>query len=145
MWVSAKVEYALRTVHHLALHFGEGQVSLREIAEEQGIPLKFLEQILAELKNAGLVESKRGAHGGYCLRREPREVRVAHVVRAIEGSFGPVGCVEANSLEACSRMSRCGLGWLWWDVKLRVDEVLEGTTFEEVCRRTKLEPSTPLG
>src|SRR3954454_22673768 len=90
MRVSAKVDYAVRAGAELAAAAGAGPVKGDTIAQAQKIPLNFLENILLELKHAGLVQSQRGAEGGYCLAKEPAAISVAAVIRAVEGPIATV-------------------------------------------------------
>jgi Rrf2 family cysteine metabolism transcriptional repressor len=87
MKITARAEYASLAVLDLALHYNSGQVQAKEIADRQQIPLKFLEQILIQLRNAGLVRSIRGASGGYLLARSPDEISLKDVVEAVEGEL----------------------------------------------------------
>lgn len=132
--VAQKTEYALRAVVELAGRHGSGLAPAREIAEAQGIPLRFLEQQLATLHKAGLVESFRGAGGGCRLAREPRDIRVAEVVDAMEGDLYPMHCLEAED-HTCFQDGRCGLQELWGDVHLAVRGVFERITIAELAER----------
>ncbi|MFQ5896423.1 MAG: RrF2 family transcriptional regulator [Nitrospinota bacterium] len=145
MWVSAKTEYALRVAHHLAANYGRGRTTLREIAECQRIPLKFLEQVLMDLRRAGVVLSARGSRGGYILAAPPREVTVGQVIRATEGSLDPVPCLGTPAPLGCHRPSPCDFGWLWGEVKTRVEGLLDNVNFETVCERTQRFPSELAG
>ena len=98
MRLSAKADYALRASLELATA-GEGHVKAEALARAQGIPLRFLEQILLDLKHAGLVASQRGAEGGYWLARPPEEIRLADVIRAVEGPLANVRGVRPEELE----------------------------------------------
>ena len=90
MRISAKADYALRAMAELAAAAGEGPVKGERVASAQGIPLKFLENILLELRRAGLVASQRGAEGGYWLARPPAEISLAAVIRAVDGPLANV-------------------------------------------------------
>ncbi len=89
MKLSAKGEYALRSMVDLAMHPADGRVSIQEIAARQSIPHRYLEQVLLQLKRGGLLESKRGASGGYHLTKPPDDITVAEVLRAVEGETFP--------------------------------------------------------
>ncbi len=132
--VAQKTEYALRAVVELAGRHGAGLVPAREIADAQGIPLRFLEQQLATLHKAGLVESFRGAGGGCRLARDPSEMRVADVVDAMEGDLYPMHCLEEGD-HTCFQDGRCGLQELWGDVHLAVRGVFERTTIADLADR----------
>jgi Rrf2 family protein len=98
MKVSQKGLYALQAMMMLARHYSQGAIKIRDIAYEEDLPEKFLELILLELKNARLVESVRGAKGGYQLRRPPTEIQLAEIIRLIDGPLAPFG--DAESLRA---------------------------------------------
>jgi Rrf2 family transcriptional regulator, cysteine metabolism repressor len=132
--ISQKTEYALRALVELALRGDVGPVPAREIAEAQGIPLRFLEQQLAQLSRSGLVESYRGAGGGCRLIRHPREVRGADVVDAVEGPFFPMYCLDPAD-HTCAQDTRCGLQELWGDVQSAVRGVFERTTVADLALR----------
>jgi Rrf2 family protein len=132
--VSQKTEYALRAMVELALRHGQDPIPAREISEAQGIPLRFLEQQLAHLHKAGLVESFRGAGGGCRLALDPAEVRVADVIDAMEGTFYPMYCLSPED-HTCYQDSRCGLQELWGDVHAAVRTVFERTTISDLAKR----------
>jgi Rrf2 family cysteine metabolism transcriptional repressor len=136
MKMSRKGEYALRAMIFLSLNYGLGPVRIQEIAERERIPKKFLEQILLELKNAGLLESRRGAGGGYRLIKSPKEVTLAQVVRIIDGPLAPVGCVSQLAHVRCPQQASCGLYGVMLDVRNAIANVLEGVTFADICERT---------
>ena len=107
MRVSAKVDYAVRAGAELAAAAGEGPVKGDHIATAQKIPLKFLENILLDLKHAGLVQSQRGAEGGYWLAKEPAEISLADVIRAVEGPIANVRGERPEQVEYPGVASRC--------------------------------------
>jgi Rrf2 family protein len=130
MRVSAKVDYAVRAAVELAAAESpplKGEL----IAQAQGIPLKFLENILAELKHAGLVRSQRGTDGGYWLARAPEEVTIADIIRAVEG---PLASVRGASPEALEYEGTAApLGKLWVAVRANLRAVLEEVTLADVA------------
>ncbi len=130
--ISQKTEYAIRAVVELALRAGQGPVPAREIADAQGIPLRFLEQQLSALGKSGLVESFRGAGGGALLAKEPSEIRVADIVDAIEGPFFPMHCLDPSD-HTCFQDSRCGIQGLWGEVQSAVRLVFERTTVADLA------------
>src|SRR4029077_4050224 len=89
---STKGEYGVRLMVQLGLHHGQGPASLAEIAEEEDLPRAYLEQLVMSLRDAGLVRSTRGAHGGYELARDPSEIKMSEVLRALEGPIAPMVC-----------------------------------------------------
>jgi Rrf2 family cysteine metabolism transcriptional repressor len=132
--VSQRTEYALRAMVELALRGGQDLVSAREISDAQGVPLRFLEQQLATLHKAGLVESFRGAGGGCRLAREPSEIRIADVVDAMEGTLYPMYCLDEHD-HTCFQDGRCGLQELWTEVHVAVRGVFERTTIADLADR----------
>lgn len=135
--ISQKTEYALRALVELALR-GPGElVPARSLAESQGIPLRFLEQQLAQLGKSGLVESFRGAGGGCRLVEDPAKIRVADVVDAIEGRVFPMYCLDPAD-HTCAQDSRCGLQELWGDVQAAVRGVFERTTIADLATRHRI-------
>ena len=137
MRVSREGEYALRAMIDLSLRYGQGPVSVAEISKREVIPKEFLQQILRELKQAGLVQSTRGASGGYSLMRAPKSVTLAEVLREIDGPLAPLSCVSAWAHRTCGRERSCGLYSVMLDVRNAIADILESTTLADVCERTK--------
>lgn len=137
MKLSKKGEYALRAMIVLSLNYERGSVQIHEIAEKEKIPEKFLERILLDLKKAGLLQSKRGIGGGYSLIRSPKEITFAEVIRIIDGPLAPLGCVSKWAHIRCSEENNCGLQSVMKEVRDSIAKILEGSTFDDVCKRTK--------
>ena len=121
MRVSAKELYGLRAMGEFARHYGQGPLSLAEVARTQGISQAYLEQIAIDLRRAGLLESKRGAQGGYYLVRAPEETTAGDVIRALEGSILPVQCVAEQTCAPCAHEDGCSArasgsrcATVWW-------------------------------
>jgi Rrf2 family protein len=130
MRVSAKVDYAVRAAAELAAS-GEGPIKGETLAQSQGIPLKFLENILGELKHAGLVRSQRGAEGGYWLARPAAEITIADVIRAVEG---PLASVRGEAPESVRYVGAAeALGKLWVAVRANLRAVLEEVSVADVA------------
>src|SRR3954447_25605710 len=96
MMFSTKAEYGIRVMVHLARRNGDEPISLGSIAEAEGLPLAYLEHLVARLRRAELVESRRGAHGGYSLARPAQSITMAEVVQALEGEIAPIECITAT-------------------------------------------------
>jgi Rrf2 family cysteine metabolism transcriptional repressor len=96
MMFSTKAEYGVRVMAHLARREGEAPISLGSIADAEGLPLAYLEHLVQRLRRAELVESHRGAHGGYTLARTAESISMADVVRALEGDIAPIECITAD-------------------------------------------------
>lgn len=133
MRISRKGEYALRAMTYLAHNYRKVPVQIHEISQREKIPEKFLEQILLQLKRAGLLDSKRGARGGYALIRPPKKVSLADIIRTIDGALAPLGCVSKWAHVRCPEEKNCGLRRLMLDVRNVVARMLEGITLEDVC------------
>ncbi len=127
MRISAKGEYAIKAVLDLALHHHEGLIPIQEIAARQGIPQRYLEQVLLALKRAGLLGSKRGAAGGYHLTRPPQDITVGAVLRAVEGMAAPFQA-RSNGQE---------LAELWEELAEAVAQVVDRLTFGELAARVR--------
>ncbi len=137
MRLSAKADYALRASVELASH-GDGPVKADTVARAQSIPLRFLEQILLELKHAGIVASQRGAEGGYQLAKPAAEVSLADVIRAVEG---PIATVRgARPEEAEYTGPAAGLRDIWIELRTSMRGVLETTSLADVVERSRVQP-----
>ncbi len=136
MKLSRKGEYALRAMIVLSLNYEKGYVQIHEISEREKIPEKFLEQILLELRKAGLLQSRRGIGGGYSLIKSPEEISLAQVIRIIDGPLAPLGCVSKWAHISCPEEKNCGLQSVMLDVRNAIAKILEGITFDDVCKRT---------
>lgn len=135
MKLSTKGEYAARAVLELALNYGQRPVKIREIAERQDIPQKYLETILLTLQRARIVRSKRGASGGYYLARPPEAVTVGEVIRAMDGPLAPISCVSVTAHEFCPKEAACGLKLVWREARDAVATILDNTHFADVCQK----------
>jgi Rrf2 family transcriptional regulator, cysteine metabolism repressor len=143
MMFSTKAEYGVRVMTHLARQDGTQPVSLGAIAEAEGMPLAYLEHIVQRLRRAGLVESRRGAHGGYTLARPAREITMAEVVAALEGEIAPIECISAGGDGAliCARElasdDPCPTKLLWTRVQGSIVRTLEEMTLADLIRPRK--------
>jgi len=136
MKLSKKGEYALRAMIALSSNYEKGLLQISRISEKEKIPQKFLEQILLDLKKAGLLQSKRGINGGYGLIKPPGEISLAQVIRIIDGPLAPLGCVSTWAHIRCPEEKRCGLQRVMLDVRNAIAKILEGISFEDVCKKT---------
>ena len=116
MKVSARAEYGIRALIDLARHYGEGPVQSHDIARRQGLPEPYLNQLMAVLRRAGLVHSKRGPSGGHVLARSPESITVGEAFLVLEGSVAPWLCVEDDDPH-CIYAPGCGLRPVWQAVK----------------------------
>ncbi|CAA7601543.1 Transcription regulator Rrf2-type [Acididesulfobacillus acetoxydans] len=134
MKLSTRGRYGLKAMFDLAVHMGEGPVSLKSIAERQDISEHYLEQLIAGLRKAGLVKSVRGAQGGYVLGREPAKIRVGDVIRVLEGPIAPVDCVSEEDPECCAKAEHCVTRTIWEKVRDSISEVLDSITLEDMVK-----------
>lgn len=137
MRLSTKGEYASRAMLELSLHYEQRPLHIREISQAQGIPPRFLEQILLSLKRAGYLKSRKGQRGGYFLARPPSQISVAEIIRVMDGPLAPIDCVSVTSHEICPRENSCGLRWLWKEVRDSVAAILERATFADLARKSR--------
>jgi len=121
----------------LGLNYNSNVVRIQAISEQQNIPKRFLEQILNDLKELGIVESKRGLAGGYRLRRPPEKITLAEVIRFLEGPLAPVSCVSQTAYARCScpDETRCGIRSVMKEVREAIVKILEKVTVAQLCER----------
>lgn len=137
MKFSAKGEYGVRAILDIALHTGEGPIQVKEISRRQGIPERFLEQVMASLKKAGLVEGVRGAQGGYLLTRSADEISLADVIQALEGPLTLMECVSEDAPAHCDQMNLCVIRDVWKGVQSSILEALDSITIGEMCKKKR--------
>jgi Rrf2 family cysteine metabolism transcriptional repressor len=145
MMFSTKAEYGVRVMVELARRADEEPVPLAEIASRGDLPLAYLEHLVARLRKAGLVDSRRGSRGGYLLARSPLEITMAEIVEALEGSIAPIECISeaADGSIVCSRETEpghvCPTKLLWTRVRFAIVRTLHETTLADLA----LEPALP--
>jgi Rrf2 family transcriptional regulator, cysteine metabolism repressor len=138
MMFSTKTEYGVRVMVELARRSGEDPVPLAEIASRGDLPLAYLEHLVARLRKAGLVDSRRGSRGGYLLARSPTEITMAEVVEALEGAIAPIECISQapDGSIVCSRESDpshvCPTKLLWTRVRFAIVRTLQETTLADL-------------
>src|SRR5271168_5412173 len=143
MMFSTKAEYGVRVMVELARRAGENPIPLAEIAAHDGLPLAYLEHLVARLRKAGLVDSRRGSRGGYMLARLPAQITMAEVVEALEGSIAPIECISqsADGSIVCTRESAedptgaphvCPTKLLWTRVRFSIVRTLQETTLSDL-------------
>lgn len=148
MKLSVRGEYALRALLVLGRDYLEDDsvVRIQAISDQQNIPKRFLEQILNDLKSAGIVESKRGVAGGYRLHKPPDRITLAEIIRHIEGPLAPVSCVSEKFYEKCScpDESRCAIRSVMKEVRDNIVKVMEHTTLADLADRARTLEQEPL-
>ncbi len=135
MKISTKGRYALRMLVYLASHQEDGFVSLKEIAEEQNISKKYLEQIVPMLNKGGILRTNRGNRGGYMLAKSPEECTVGDILRATEGSLAPVSCLEFE-VNDCPRKAECATLYIWEGLYKVINEYLDSITLRDILNRS---------
>ncbi|MGE5544007.1 MAG: RrF2 family transcriptional regulator [Bacillota bacterium] len=142
MKLSTKGRYGLRAMLNLAIHKDEGPNAVYLVAEREGISDRYLEQIMTSLKRAGLIKSIRGPQGGYVLTREPDEITVGQIIRALEGPIAPVDCVSEEYPEECERADHCVTRLLWAKVRDSIAGVLDSYSLQDLVEESKQNIST---
>jgi len=135
--LSKKTKYALHALTYLGKHRDEGTVLIHDIAEEHGISHKFLENILLELKKAGLLGSKKGKGGGYYLIKEPQDIPLSKVIRLLDGPIAMLPCVSLNYYEPCAECkseTQCGLNKVMIQVRDETLKILENKTLADILK-----------
>jgi len=131
MRLSARERTGLRAMIAFARSYGQGPTSLREIANEQDLPLPYLEQIASALRRAGLLASVRGAQGGYYLTREPSHISVTEVLSALEGQLVSLDCLVSDETR-CDREQACEARGIWLRVQACLEQTLGSITLSDV-------------
>jgi Rrf2 family protein len=134
--ISSRAKYATRAILELAARFDDGPVLIQDIAAAQNIPVRFLEQILLQLKTGGFVASRKGPGGGYLLASPPDQITLGAVVRYIEGPLAPISCVSVTQYEACGcpNPDTCGLRQAFKEARDALANVLDQTTYSDILR-----------
>jgi Rrf2 family protein len=138
--LSKKAKYALKAMAVLAKEYGQGPILISEIARREGIPHKFLELILLELKNDGVLQSKKGKGGGYFLGRPPNQITMGHVIRVLDGPLAPIPCVSRTAYMRCHECRderTCGIRIVMKDVRDAIAKILDSTTLDDMLKRVE--------
>jgi len=134
MRLSRKADYALRVLMTLVDRWGQGPVSMNELARLNDVPKKFLEHIMLDLKAQQWVTSSPGRFGGYALAHPPERITLGQVVRHFDGVLAPVGCVSQSQPEGCSQSATCRFRRVMLDVRNATAAYLDGATLAAVAR-----------
>jgi Rrf2 family protein len=146
--LSRKSKYGLKALLALAHEEGRGPVLVSDLADRDGIPRKFLETILLDLKRHGLVQSKKGRGGGYFLRRSPAEITFGNVIRALEGPLALVPCVSQTAYTKCVECvdeQTCGVRIAMQEVREATSQILDHTTLADINARVGQKPHRTSG
>ncbi|MCG9480097.1 MAG: Rrf2 family transcriptional regulator [Actinomycetia bacterium] len=133
--LSTRGRYGTRVMLELALNYGRGFMLLKDIAKKQEISAGYLEQIVPNLKTAGLIHSSRGAHGGYVLSKSPDQITLKEIIVALEGPIVLVECITAPQI--CNRYNYCSSRDLWNELGQKIEETLESKTLQDMIENHK--------
>ena len=146
MKLSKRGEYALRSLINLGIAAKVGRPLLRvaELAKSEDLPVKFLEQVMQQLREAGIVESERGKHGGYRLAKPAGKIHIGEIVRLVDGPLASIGCVSQTAYEPCNcpDEAHCGLRMLMLDVRNAIANILDRYTLADVVEVTTRKMAT---
>ena len=132
MKITYKGDYALKAVLDLAIHYDRELITSHDLAKRIDAPVKFLEQVLLDLKKGGFVESRRGKVGGYLLAKPPAQITVGEVIRFVEGPTEPISCARQGYLE-CADIYKCAFRKIWQDVAKATSDIIDSITFEQLA------------
>jgi len=138
--LSKKTKYALRALLLLAREHDKGPILIADIAQGEGIPKKFLELILLDLKNHGILQSKKGKGGGYLFAKPPEAITMGSVIRVLEGPLAPVPCVSQTAYMKCPECKdemTCGIRIVMKDARDAIANILDGVSLADVLERVK--------
>jgi len=138
--LSKKSKYGLKAMMVLAKEYGQGPVLISDLAQREDIPRKFLELILLELKNQGLLQSKKGKGGGYFLGRDPKLISVGHIVRVLDGPIAPLPCVSKTAYMRCRECRderSCGIRIVMKEVRDATAKILDSTSLVDMLKQVE--------
>ncbi|WP_257666586.1 RrF2 family transcriptional regulator [Parapedobacter tibetensis] len=138
--LSKKTKYAIKALIVLGKNYGNEPMQILRIAEEERIPKKFLEQILLEMRNAGILYSKKGAGGGYGLNKAPEDIRLSQVMRLVDGPIALLPCVSLNfyrSCDECKSEEVCGIRDTFIEVRNAMLQILNDTSIADIINKEK--------
>ncbi len=145
--LSKKAKYGIRALIHLAQRHGGPPTMIKDIAQQEAIPKKFLEAILLELKDAGILQARPGKGGGYYLHRPPDTVNLGRVVRLIDGPLAPIPCVSQTAYAPCSdcpEEAKCVIRLMMKQVRDATATILDGTTLADLVEQQRRLENPPL-
>jgi Rrf2 family protein len=136
MWITRRTDYATRAVLALALAGDDRPRKIHEIASRTSTPVSVLEQLMPQLRGAGIVRSERGPSGGYRLNHPPEEITLGRVVRMVQGPLAPISCATRHEPEPCPMEVGCALQETWAEVRDATIAILDRTTFADLAARS---------
>ena len=134
MMISTRGRYALRVLADLAEHADGGYIPMKEIAERQGISLKYLERILPVLTKSGIIEGLQGKTGGYRLKKDPQDCRIGDILRLTEGDLAPVACLACDA-KSCERKSECRTYPMWTEFFEVINDFFDSRTLADIVKK----------
>jgi Rrf2 family protein len=141
MKITYRGDYALKAVLDLAIHYDGNVVTIHDIAKRTDAPIKFLEQVLLDLKKGGFVVSRRGKIGGYLLAKPPSQIKLGEVVRFIDGSIEPIACARKD-YSGCNDIYSCVFRNIWQNVSAAISDIIDNITFGDLTSRAKRQKDT---
>ncbi|MCX5711082.1 MAG: Rrf2 family transcriptional regulator [Candidatus Omnitrophica bacterium] len=135
MKITYRGDYALKAILDLTLNHNN-VVTIHDLAKRAQIPIKFLEQVLLELKRGGFVESRRGNVGGYLLAKHPSQIRVGDIIRFIDGPLEPIACTEKD-YSGCSDIYKCAFRKIFKEVAQATSDIVDNINFEELAKQVE--------
>ncbi len=136
MWITRRADYATRAVLALAIAPADRPHKIHEIAAATSTPVSVLEQLMPQLRGAGIVRSERGPSGGYRLNHPPEELTLGRVVRVVQGPLAPISCATRHEPEPCPMEVGCALRETWAEVRDATIAILDRTTFADLAARS---------
>ena len=137
MKITYKGDYAVKAMLDLALHYeANSVVTIHDLAGHADIPIKFLEQVLLDLKRGGFVESRRGKVGGYLLAKHPSQIKLGEVIKFIDGPLEPIACVEKN-YSGCADIYKCIFRKIWQKVGRATSDIVDNISFGDLANQIK--------
>ena len=137
MKISFKGDYATKIILDLSLNYKQGVTQIKDIAKRQDIPERYLEQIITLLKNARYINTVRGPKGGVWLAKEPSKITLGEIVRLMEGPTSPITCVSKSAHARCNFEHKCVLIGVWKEVRDKINEVVDNTTYQDLVDRAR--------
>ncbi|NLJ78322.1 MAG: Rrf2 family transcriptional regulator [Tissierellia bacterium] len=131
MRLSTRGRYGLKAMYQLAIHYGEGPIPLKSVADRQNLSENYLEQLVSALRKGGLLNSVRGAQGGYMLAKPPESITVGNIIRILEGDIAPADCVVDGNYQ-CENEENCVTKTVWVRIRDSIDEVIDSITLQDM-------------
>jgi Rrf2 family protein len=139
--LSQKTKYALQALQVLAREHGKGPILISDLAVKEAIPKKFLELILLELKNQGILQSKKGKGGGYFLLKPPEKITLGQIIRVFDGPLAPLPCASESAFRKCDEcrdVATCGTRYVMKEVRDAMAKIVDSTTLADLLKRVEL-------